>query len=535
MLQTKAIFITLLILLSSIEAKVEPKKFLSFASMPSTYAITKVGGYGNGGYVQWTGSTTDKYTVYIQSGSTSTPIDNMLIRQYPTFYRADVVDLKPGMYTFKIVGKSSGTLTSSSFTASSYDRSGFTFGPKSPVYKKGVGAYNLDGTLKPGAQVLYITEKTKKKVTMTINGKTYTGVAAITQQIKDANKVGPVAIRIIGQVTLDGMESTDMKGSYSIGVKLASQVTFEGIGKDATLMCGVSIQNSNDIEVRNLGFMLWGGGVDGDAVTLRRSSAVWVHNNDLFYGLKGPDGDQAKGDGSVDLKDDSKFVTISYNHFWDSGKSSLCGLKKETGPNYITYHHNWFDHSDSRHPRIRTMSVHVYNNYYEGVFSYGVGVTTGGSAFVESNYFKNTRYPMFISRQGSETKEKIYLSEENGGIIKSYGNVMVNQVSWVPYEKNKVEFDSYDVKKRTDQVPNTVKAKLGGATYNNFDTDSSVMYTYTPDAAQNVPSIVMSKAGRVNKGDFKFTFGTTDETKKLNSNLMNQLTAYKTQLVSVGS
>ena len=163
MLQTKAIFITLLILLSSIEAKVEPKKFLSFASMPSTYAITKVGGYGNGGYVQWTGSTTDKYTVYIQSGSTSTPIDNMLIRQYPTFYRADVVDLKPGMYTFKIVGKSSGTLTSSSFTASSYDRSGFTFGPKSPVYKKGVGAYNLDGTLKPGAKVLYITEKTKKK------------------------------------------------------------------------------------------------------------------------------------------------------------------------------------------------------------------------------------------------------------------------------------------------------------------------------------------------------------------------------------
>ena len=61
------------------------------------------------------------------------------------------------------------------------------------------------------------------------------------------------------------------------------------------------------------------------------------------------------------------------------------------------------------------------------------------------------------------------------------------------------------------------------------------MYTYTPDAAQNVPSIVMSKAGRVNKGDFKFTFGTADETKKLNSNLMNQLTAYKTQLVSVGS
>ena len=45
----------------------------------------------------------------------------------------------------------------------------------------------------------------------------------------------------------------------------------------------------------------------------------------------------------------------------------------------------------------------------------------------------------------------------------------------------------------------------------------------------------MSKAGRVNKGDIKFTFTTAEETKKANANLMKQLTAYKTQLVSIGS
>jgi hypothetical protein len=71
--------------------------------MPSTYEITKTGGYGNGGYVQWTGSTSDKYTVYVQSGNTSTQLDNMLIRRTSTFYRADAVDLKPGVYTFKVV------------------------------------------------------------------------------------------------------------------------------------------------------------------------------------------------------------------------------------------------------------------------------------------------------------------------------------------------------------------------------------------------------------------------------------------------
>ena len=29
----------------------------------------------------------------------------------------------------------------------------------------------------------------------------------------------------------------------------------------------------------------------------------------------------------------------------------MCGMKSETGENWITYHHNWFDHSDSRMAR----------------------------------------------------------------------------------------------------------------------------------------------------------------------------------------
>ena len=96
---------------------------------------------------------------------------------------------------------------------------------------------------------------------------------------------------------------------------------------------------------------------------------------DYFYGNTGGDSDQAKGDGTVDLKGGTKYVTISYNRFWDSGKSSLCGMGGDDA-NYITYHHNWFDHSDSRHPRIRCMSVHIWNNYYDGVAKYGVGATT---------------------------------------------------------------------------------------------------------------------------------------------------------------
>ena len=94
-------------------------------------------------------------------------------------------------------------------------------------------------------------------------------------------------------------------------------------------------------------------------------------------------------------------------------------MKSETGENWITYHHNWFDHSDSRHPRIRTMSVHVYNNYYDGNAKYGVGAVLDADAFVEANYFRNCKYPMLICGQGSDTGT---FDDGVGAMIKSYGN-----------------------------------------------------------------------------------------------------------------
>ena len=511
------------------------KKYISFLGA-SGISITKSAGYEEGAFVEWTGSTSDEYSVYYSSGGSYTQIDSMLIRQYSNYFRADAVGLKAGSYTLKVVGKSGGEQVTSSLKVSSYDRSGFTFSSKSPSHGKGTGAYNDDGTLKSGAKVLYVTEKTKTSVTMEVNGKTYKGISEITQQIKDKNKCPPVAIRIIGQVSLSDLSCSDMSSAYAIGVKGASQVTFEGIGDDATLNAGVAVFQSTNIEIRNIGLMLWGGGKDGDGVALKKTTGCWVHNNDFFYGLPGGDADQVKGDGSMDLKDDSQYVTISYNHFWDSGKMSLCGMKSESGPNYISYHHNWFDHSDSRHPRLRTMTIHVYNNYFDGNSKYGVGVTSGGEAFVENNYFRNCKYPMLISLQGSDMIGGGTFSKESGGMIKSYGNYMTGQKAYVTYADDKTEFDAYEAKSRTEQVPLSVKSKSGGATYSNFDTNSDIMYKYTPDEAKNVPDIVKSKAGRIFGGDFKFEFSTSDdENSDVNSTLMNKLKAYKTGVLSIGS
>ncbi len=518
-------------------------------------AITEASGWLETAYVKWTPVTgATGYNVYVKSASASdsayVQLDDELIRKYPSYMRADAIGLKAGDYVMKIVplnnGKenTSAAIVSDKLTVNAYDRSGFTFSSNSPV-KNGVGAYNNDGTLKSNASVLYVTEANKNTVKMKIGNTEYTGVAAITQAIKAKNNCQPVAIRIIGQVTLSGLACKDVSSAYAIGVKGASNVTFEGIGDDATLYeAGVVAFQSTGIEVRNLGLMNWGGGKDGDGISLKQSVGVWVHNNDVFYGNAGSDGDQAKGDGSMDLKENSQYVTISYNHFWDSGKMSLCGMKSESGENWITYHHNWFDHSDSRHPRIRTMSVHVYNNYYDGNSKYGVGTAKDSEAFVEANYFRHCNYPMLSSMQGSDVLAGGIFSGENGGVIKAYNNYMEGQKSVIYANSDAgtttasaTDFDAYLATSRSETVPSTYKAKQGGKTYSNFDTKVDLgVDTADIDAPADVPSIVTKYAGRIMGGDFKWTFDNSvdDTSYSLNRPLKDKLNAYKTSLVSVG-
>ena len=514
-------------------------------------AITEASGWLETAYVKWTPVTgATGYNVYVKSASASdsayVQLDDELIRKYPSYMRADAVGLKAGDYVMKIVplnnGKenTSAAIVSDKLTVNAHDRSGFTFSSNSPV-KNGVGAYNNDGTLKSNASVLYVTEANKNTVKMKIGNTEYTGVAAITQAIKAKSNCQPVAIRIIGQVTLSGLACKDVSSAYAIGVN----VTFEGIGDDATLYgAGVAVFQSTGIEVRNLGLMNWGGGKDGDGISLKQSLGVWVHNNDVFYGNAGSDGDQAKGDGSMDLKDNSQYVTVSYNHFWDSGKMSLCGMKSESGENWITYHHNWFDHSDSRHPRIRTMSVHVYNNYYDGNSKYGVGAAKDSEAFVEANYFRNCNYPMLSSMQGSDVLAGGIFSSENGGVIKAYNNYMEGQKSVIYANSDAgtttasaTDFDAYLATSRSETVPSTYKAKQGGKTYSNFDTKVDLgVDTADIDAPADVPSIVTKYAGRIMGGDFKWTFDNSvdDTSYSLNRPLKDKLNAYKTSLVSVG-
>ena len=476
--------------------------------------ITEAKGWQESAYLKWAPfEGASSYNVYVDDKK----IDAQLVRQYASYYRADVLGLKAGTYSVKVVPVNAegteiaGANTASNLVVKSYNREGFAH-----FKYDGVGAYNNDGTLKAGAKVLYITAKTAKTVSTTVNtgkSETITGLQSIIDAYSKGKDKTPIAFRIIGKVNLSDLDhiSSSAEGLQVKGATM--NMTFEGVGDDATVYgFGFLLREAVSVEFRNFAIMRC---LD-DAMSLdTKNSHVWIHNMDFFYGKKGSAADQAKGDGTVDIKGDSKYVTVAYNRFWDNGKASMCGMKSETGENWITYHHNWFDHSDSRMARVRTMSVHMYNNYYQHCDVYGIGATSGSSIFMESNYFDAVKRPIMSSLQGTDAKGDGTFSGEKGGLIKAYGNVFANKpdnFSYITYAENNTSFDAYEVSDPSEQVPASVKTLVGGTSYNNFDTNSSLMYAYAADKAEDVPSIVEGfyGAGRLNHGDIDFVI--PDET-----------------------
>ena len=533
---------------------------LGFAGVYAQVTLSSAEGWLESAFAEWASDGSDSYNVYYSgAGASNVKVDAPLIRKYGSKYRVDVVGLKAGSYTLKIAsvkgGKEIASTNSKSLTVKAHDRAGFAFSNG-----RVPGAYKADGTLKDGAVVLYITESTKNSVTMdvTTSAKGAKTTCKSFQGILNCYKKGyetvPLDLRFIGNVTdsdslVQGDMMIDLNGSEK------SYVTVEGIGNDATVNgWGIRIKNAQNVEIRNLGVM----NVDskeGDNIGLQQDNQyVWVHNNDFFYGHAGSDKDQVKGDGALDCKL-STYITFSYNHFWDNGKSNLLGLKEGTSEGYyITYHHNWYDHSDSRHPRVRYYSAHVYNNYYDGNAKYGAGSTLGSSVFMEANYFRNCKYPMMTSLQGTDvyasgTKRDPTnngtFSKEAGGTIKAYNNYMEGSYTFIPYGASKyilkgketaigdidskVDFDAYVVTSRDAKVPATVKSYSGENTYNNFDTDKSIMYSYTVDSPEQAVANVRAYAGRVQGGDFKWNFDNSvdDASSDVNQKLKDALMAYK--------
>ena len=185
---------------------------------------------------------------------------------------------------------------------------------------------------------------------------------------------GAKVVRIRGLLTVSGM------------LRVPSNTTVEGIGAGSGIRGGgLTVRQARNVVIRNLVFR----DAADDSINIEQSTNVWVDHNDLANGY----------DGLIDVKRGSDYVTVSWNHLHDHDKAALLGHSDDNGAEdrgklRVTYEHNWFEGTGQRHPRVRFGNpVHVVNNLYTNIGSYGVASTEGAGVLVENNVFENVRDP----------------------------------------------------------------------------------------------------------------------------------------------
>ena len=263
-------------------------------------------------------------------------------------------------------------------------------------------------------------------------------------------------------------------------VKEVSNLSFYGTDSFVMDRIGIFCVRASNIIIRNINFRQPKANNGADAVSMQECEGVWV-DHCTFTSLN-----QTKDyeDGSTDITHGSKNVTVSWNHYILTQKSCLVGhSNSQTTDTEITatFHHNWFDQSSSRHPRVRFGKVHVYNNLFDGNTTYGVGSAYGAKVLVEYNYFDGVQLPTDICTYPAKESNESNLQGSVAGYLYATQDVLVNRPEKAkdPYPLTNVKYKSYQGETITP------------LTYADF----KPAYEYIVTPAEDVPTVVKGGAG----------------------------------------
>jgi pectate lyase len=259
---------------------------------------------------------------------------------------------------------------------------------------------------------------------------------------------------IIVKDTIKGAGQIVAKGVYDLTIiGIGSHAVFDGVG--------LAITNSKNIIVRNVEFR----NCKPDCITINTTSSgftnhIWA-DHCTFSDSPEIDPDGKNHDGLLDISHRSSFITVSWCHFYNHRKTCLLGFtdgnSEEMGQLKTTYHHNWFEGTYSRHPRVRHTECHVYNNYYDGNegnpygIDYGIASTDGAKVLVEGCYFDKVKNPT-KTNEGSSPSGDL---EERKNIFVDCGPSASTGISFDPSLYYSYLLDSASI------IPSVVKAGAG--------------------------------------------------------------------------
>ncbi|GAA2135097.1 pectate lyase [Glycomyces algeriensis] len=227
---------------------------------------------------------------------------------------------------------------------------------------------------------------------------TPTGFASVNALGQNGTTGGAGGTTVTVDTTDELLEAIDTVGAMTILVDGTIDITSKqgvrpnktilGLGDDAVINGGgFEFYRSYNVIIQNLTFT----NAEDDAVGIgQQSHHIWVDHNTFVN----------PADGSIDIARQADYITVSWNHFDGTDKSMLLGhsdgASGDAGHLKTSIHHNYFDGSTQRHPRVRFGEpVHVYNNYFRANQLYAAASTMNAGVLVEGNYFQNVPFPCF--------------------------------------------------------------------------------------------------------------------------------------------
>lgn len=235
-------------------------------------------------------------------------------------------------------------------------------------------------------------------------------------------------------------------------IKVRSDKTIVGSGTSGHIVGGGFFLGSgvHNVIIRNLTIRDAYQGVwndkehDFDAIQMDGAHHVWIDHNDLRH----------MADGLIDVRKDSTNVTVSWNRMSDDNKAFGIGWTDNVVTD-ITIHHNWIRETEQRNPSTDNAAhAHLYNNFLEDVAgtdiksSYG-NYSRGRTAMVlENSCFQGVNNPVIKDATATLVQRGNVFSGTSG------------------------------------------RNESGGTAF-----DPRAYYSYTLDAASNVPSLLKAGAG----------------------------------------
>ena len=198
-------------------------------------------------------------------------------------------------------------------------------------------------------------------------------------------------------------------GSEIMYIKDCSNLTVigEGVAGAKFVGFGFEVEVSHNIIIRNIEFS----DCSNDGIDIRdpETHHIWVDHCTFNDGAD-QDSTASSHDGALDYKREATHVTFSWNHFYNHSKTCLFGHTDNEPADTImcgTYHHNWFEKTRQRHPRVRFGKAHVFNNFFDGNDLYAVASTQEADVLMESNYFLDVPYPSYCGYMESDPGDLI--------------------------------------------------------------------------------------------------------------------------------